>query len=162
MRNITLIATRARAMRKSMSPPEVLLWTRLRGRSPDKPTFRRQHPIGSIIVDFYCPSARLAVEVDGSSHWGDQALGRDEARDQWLWRQGVAVLRVPASEVFQDPGGVADGILRFADERRSARPAPLSVGSMPDWGCLPGRLPGATTPGRQSVEGSKPPEPLRT
>jgi very-short-patch-repair endonuclease len=129
MRNITLIATRARAMRKSMSPPEVLLWTRLRGRSPDKPTFRRQHPIGSIIVDFYCPSARLAVEVDGSSHWGDQALGRDEARDQWLWRQGVAVLRVPASEVFQDPGGVADGILRFADERRSARPAPSTTPS---------------------------------
>ena len=124
MRNITLIATRARAMRKSMSPPEVLLWTRLRGRNPDKPTFRRQHPIGSIIVDFYCPSARLAVEVDGSSHWDETSRDRDEARDHWLSRQGVAVLRVPASEVFRDPGRVADCVLRLADERRSAPPAP--------------------------------------
>ena len=74
MRSNTPIATRARAFRKSMSPPEVLLWTRLRGRSPDKPTFRRQHSIGSIIVDFYCPSAKLAqhllpeISVNFSSH----------------------------------------------------------------------------------------------
>ena len=124
MRHITLIAARARTLRKSMSPPEVLLWTHLRGRNPDKPTFRRQHPIGSIIVDFYCPSARLAVEVDGSSHWDEADRDRDEARDHWLRRQGVAVMRVPASDVFRDPGGVADGVLRLADERRSAPLAP--------------------------------------
>ena len=129
MREITLISTRARAMRKSMSPPEVMLWTHLRGRNPDKPTFRRQHPIGSIIVDFYCPSARLAVEVDGSSHWDEESHDRDEARDHWLRRQGVSVLRVSASEVFRDPGGVADSVLRLADERRSTPPAPSTAPS---------------------------------
>ena len=69
-----LITSRARALRKAMSGAEVILWTRLRGRGPDKPTFRRQHPFGSIILDFYCPSARLAVEVDGATHWDDEAL----------------------------------------------------------------------------------------
>ena len=130
MRHTTLIANRARAMRKAMSPPEVLLWIHLRGRSPDKPTFRRQHPIGSIIVDFYCPWAKLAVEVDGSTHWDEANRDRDEARDHWLRRQGVSVLRVPASEVFCDPSGVADGILRLADERRSAPPAPSTTPSL--------------------------------
>jgi very-short-patch-repair endonuclease len=65
----TLIADRARAMRRAMSEPEVMLWSRLRGRGPEKPTFRRQHPFGRVILDFYCPAARLAIEVDGRTHW---------------------------------------------------------------------------------------------
>jgi len=92
----TLITKRARALRKTMSEPEVMLWQRLRGRGPDKPTFRRQHPFGKIIVDFYCPAARLAVEVDGATHWDDEARAKDEARDRWLMKQGVHVHRVPA------------------------------------------------------------------
>ncbi len=80
MRHRTLIANRARAMRKTMSEPEVMLWSRLRGRGPDRPTFRRQHPVGSIVLDFYCPSARLAVEVDGAIHWEDAAQARGGGR----------------------------------------------------------------------------------
>ena len=85
MRN-RLITSRARALRKAMSGAEVILWTRLRGRSPDRPTFRRQHPFGSIILDFYCPSARLAVEVDGSTHWDDEARAKDmdELQDLYM------------------------------------------------------------------------------
>jgi len=101
-----------------MSEPEVMLWSRLRGRSSDRPTFRRQHPIGSFIVDFYCPSANLAVEVDGSTHWDEEARARDVARDGWLQRQGVTVLRIPASAIYRDLGAVTDGILRRALELR--------------------------------------------
>ena len=54
----TLITNRARALRKAMTSPEVRLWARLRGRGPQRPTFRRQHPLGSIILDFYCPSVK--------------------------------------------------------------------------------------------------------
>jgi very-short-patch-repair endonuclease len=64
-----------------MSAPEALLWSRLRRRNSDQPTFRRQHPFGSLILDFYCPSARLAVEVDGRTHWSDEERERDAARD---------------------------------------------------------------------------------
>ena len=100
----TLITNRARAMRKAMTEPEVMLWSRLRGRGSDKPTFRRQHPFGSIILDFYCPAARLAVEVDGSTHWDEAARRKDEARDHWLMGQGISVLRIPAAQVWQDLG----------------------------------------------------------
>jgi len=115
MRHRTLISNRARALRRTLSEPEVMLWSRLRGRCPERPTFRRQHPIGSIIVDFYCPAARLAVEVDGSTHWGDAAHEKDAARDRWLATQGVTVMRIAASSVYCDLGGVVDQILRQAD-----------------------------------------------
>jgi len=112
----TLITTRARALRKAMTEPEVMLWSRLRGRREDRPTFRRQHPFGSIILDFYCPSARLAIELDGATHWDEDARRRDAARDQWLARQGVTVLRVPAGWVYRDLGGVVDAILLKVEE----------------------------------------------
>jgi very-short-patch-repair endonuclease len=102
-------------MRKQMTEPEVMLWTRLRGRSPDKPTFRRQHPFGSIILDFYCPAARLAVEVDGATHWHDAAQAKDEARDRWLKSQGITVLRIPASDIYHDLSATADAVLLQAD-----------------------------------------------
>lgn len=114
----TLISNRARTLRKTMSEPEVMLWTRLRSRSEDKPTFRRQHPFGSIILDFYCPSARLAVEVDGNTHWTEEMRHRDAARDHWLGTQGVSVLRFPASMIYRDLTGVADAIFRRAEAER--------------------------------------------
>lgn len=88
-----------------------MLWSRLKGRGTDRPIFRRQVACGSIILDFYCPSARLAVEVDGRTHWDEAALARDEARDAWLARQGIAVVRVGAGEVYRNLSGVVDGIL---------------------------------------------------
>ena len=96
----TLISNRARAMRKAMTEPEVMLWSRLRGRGPDRPTFRRQHPFGSFILDFYCPAARLAIEVDGATHWDEAARAKDEARDRWLVSEGLRVSRIPASEII--------------------------------------------------------------
>ncbi len=108
-------------MRKAMTDPEVMLWSRLRGRGLDKPTFRRQHPFGSIVLDFYCPAARLAVEVDGSTHWDAAAQAKDEARDRWLIGQAVQVLRIPASTVYHDLGGVTDRVILQAEALIAAR-----------------------------------------
>lgn len=119
MQTRTLITNRARSLRKAMSPPEVMLWTRLRGRASDKPTFRRQHPMGSTIVDFYCPSARLVVEVDGSTHWDERSQRRDLARDQWLERQGVIVLRVDAASIYRDANAVVEAIVSKAQVLRA-------------------------------------------
>ena len=57
----------ARRLRRSLSPPEARLWGRLRARAPGTPVFRRQHPVGPYVLDFYCGKARLAVEIDGMS-----------------------------------------------------------------------------------------------
>jgi very-short-patch-repair endonuclease len=58
----------ARRLRRNLSAPEARLWNRLRERKPGTPVFRRQHPIGPYVLDFYCAEARVAVEIDGMSH----------------------------------------------------------------------------------------------
>jgi very-short-patch-repair endonuclease len=149
MQHRTLITTRARKLRKSMSEPEVMLWSRLRGRSPERPTFRRQHPFGSIILDFYCPSARLAVEVDGSTHWDDAARAKDEARDRWLATQGVNVLRFNAGEIYQDLSRVTGVILLRAEELRLRPTSPIAA-------AMAGGGPSAERSEEPMVEGASP------
>ncbi len=105
----------ARRLRRSLSPPEARLWNRLRRRAPDKPAFRRQHPIGPYVLDFYCAKARLAVEVDGLSHDLGERPQRDERRDAWLKAQGVTVIRFSAVDVMRRIDEVEDAIVRLAE-----------------------------------------------
>jgi very-short-patch-repair endonuclease len=93
-------ATHAREMRKNLTPPEARLWQALRGHRLNGLKFRRQHPIGPFIFDFYCVSARLAVEVDGSIHTPGDNPKRDDSRDAWLERHAVTVLRIEARHVL--------------------------------------------------------------
>src|ERR1700751_2833901 len=93
------IAAQAIRLRQKLSKPEALLWLRLRERTPGKPIFRRQHAIGPYILDFYCPKARLAIEVDGMSHDTGDRPRRDLQRDAWLKEHAVTVLRLSAAEV---------------------------------------------------------------
>ena len=107
---------RARRLRSELTLPETLLWTRLRTRD-DPPAFRRQHPIGRYVLDFYCAAARLCVEVDGAWHYAEGRPERDAARDAWLRAQGVQVLRIPASQVLDDPEAVAAWVREVARTR---------------------------------------------
>src|SRR5580658_11125907 len=90
----------ARNLRRKLSTPEARLWNRLRERLPGKPVFRRQHPIGPYVLDFYCAKANLAIEIDGVSHDMADRPRRDENRDAWLKKQGVTVVRIPAAELM--------------------------------------------------------------
>jgi very-short-patch-repair endonuclease len=96
----------ARQMRKNLTPPEARLWQALRRKGVSGLKFRRQHPIGPFILDFFCASARLAIEVDGVLHDCDDNPARDERRDLWLERHGLTVLRVPASAIRDNLEGV--------------------------------------------------------
>jgi len=93
-----------------MTPPEVMLWSRLRTRQPGGPRIRRQHPIGPYVADFYCADARLVIEIDGWNHNMGDAPERDVRRDAWMAEQGLTVVRYPAADVLTDLTGVADGI----------------------------------------------------
>jgi len=93
---------RAKALRRAMSLPEVLLWKAIKGGALDRLHFRKQHPIGPYILDFYCEAATLAIEVDGASHGAGDRPVRDERRDAWLAAQGIATLRLPASLILRD------------------------------------------------------------
>ena len=91
----------ARKLRRDMSYPEVLLWQALRGARTGV-RFRRQHPVGPYVIDFYSASARLCVEVDGESHDRSDRPARDAARDDFLRSSGYLLCRVPARDVLAD------------------------------------------------------------
>ncbi|MGH7247525.1 MAG: endonuclease domain-containing protein [Pseudomonadota bacterium] len=107
----------AQRLRRTLSVPEARLWSRLRGRAPGKPVFRRQHPIGPYVLDFYCAKARLAVEIDGVGHDMGDRPQRDIRRDAWLAARGLTVIRVAAGELPHRIDEAADAIVRMAAER---------------------------------------------
>ncbi|MFL9840339.1 DUF559 domain-containing protein [Sphingomonas sp. ST-64] len=107
---------RAKTLRKTMSLPEVLLWVALKKR-PAGFKFRKQHPSGPYVADFYCHQARMIVEVDGATHdFGDQPQ-RDERRDAWFVERGLDVMRIPARELLNDCDAVVRGVVARATER---------------------------------------------
>jgi len=112
-----LTVERARALRRRLSPPEARLWVRLRRRQLRGLKFRRQHPIGPYILDFYCPEARLAVEVDGQSHDHPDRIAHDRRRTAWLREQSIRVMRLAAESVRVHLDDVLDFIARTAGER---------------------------------------------
>jgi very-short-patch-repair endonuclease len=117
MRAPSRIVRAAKLQRRKLSVPEARLWSRLRARLPGQPIFRRQHPIGPYVLDFYCPKAHLAIEIDGISHdMGDQPQ-RDEQRDLWLKKHGITVMRLPAADLNRDIDEAADAIVRLAAEQ---------------------------------------------
>ncbi len=101
---------RARALRRDMTLPEGLLWQVLRDR-PGGFKFRRQHPVGRLIVDFYCPAAKLVIEVDGEAHRMGENPDRDVRRDRWLAEQELRVIRFGATDVMKDLESVVTAIL---------------------------------------------------
>ncbi len=122
------IVKRARQLRSEMTLPEMLLWKALRTR-PGGFKFRRQHPAGAYVLDFYCPAARLAIEVDGFGHNNAPAVARDARRSGFLRSQGVATLRVPAKVVMADIATVVARIVEVCEGRlrrgRDSLPVPL-------------------------------------
>lgn len=82
---------RARKLRKDATPQERKLWYEFLRNHPAR--FRRQQPLGFYIVDFYCPTARLVVELDGSGHYEPEQIEYDLKRDAYLCEQGMRVLR---------------------------------------------------------------------
>lgn len=102
---------RARQLRGQMTLPEVLLWQELRRQSQFR--FRRQHPLGPYVLDFYCAALKLCVEIDGIAHDLGGNPARDGTRDHWLREQGVKILRIPATEVLQSPTNTAEAVLSY-------------------------------------------------
>jgi len=100
----------ARDLRRKMSLPEVILWHWLRQR-PQGLKFRRQHPTGLYVLDFYCSDARLAIEIDGEAHSMGNRPQSDLARDEWLRAAGIETLRIPAGALLDDANAVLDWVI---------------------------------------------------
>ena len=110
------VVKRARKLRSEMTLPEGLLWRELRKR-PEGLKFRRQHPAGVYVLDFYCAAARLAIEVDGRAHDNAPAAERDARRSEYLRSQKVATVRVPAITVLNDVEAAVARIVEICSQR---------------------------------------------
>ncbi|ASM78748.1 cytosine methyltransferase [Vitreoscilla filiformis] len=110
--NLPVLRTFRKALRNNLTPAEAKLWTLLKGSQLAGRKFRRQHSVGPYILDFYCPSERLAVELDGAAHDSAEAQAYDRERDLFLEQFGIKVLRFENRLVFQQTEGVLMEIQR--------------------------------------------------
>ena len=109
--------SRARVLRRTLTPPEASLWVCLRRGGLGGLKFRRQHPLGPYVLDFYCAEARLAVEIDGAVHDHPDRMAHDRRRSAWLEARGLAVMRVTAKNVRVNLEGVLASIRAAAEDR---------------------------------------------
>jgi very-short-patch-repair endonuclease len=105
----------ARRLRQQLTPAEAQLWSALNRRQLMGLKFRCQHPVGRFIVDFYCPSCKLVIEVDGGIHTYQKIY--DEARTEQLQSFGYQVLRFTNEEVLNDLPTVLTCIIQAAGTR---------------------------------------------
>jgi very-short-patch-repair endonuclease len=116
----------ARSLRSESTPAESILWEALRGGRLDGLKFRRQHAVGRVVLDFYCASHRLVIELDGAVHEMPDQSERDLARTQWLEEHRCRVIRFRNDEVINDLSLVLERIRRTI--RDDVLPLPDSVG----------------------------------
>ena len=90
------------ALRSNLTPAEAELWSYLKDGQLSGRKFRRQHSIGNYILDFYCPSEKVAIELDGQVHQHIVAEQVDTERDKALLELGIKVIRLENKEVFQN------------------------------------------------------------
>lgn len=90
-----------RELRNNLTPAEAKLWSYLRSSQLEGRKFRRQHSVGGYILDFYCPSEKLAIELDGEVHNSEAAAEYDHERDLFLRETGIKVMRFENYIVFQ-------------------------------------------------------------
>ena len=113
----------ARRLRRDSTNVEMRLWQKLRNRQLGV-DFRRQHPAGSFVLDFYCPTLRLAVELDGGQHMEARHEARDQQRDRWLSERGVLVLRFWNFDITQNLKGVLEIIALKVGELQAQKTTP--------------------------------------
>lgn len=106
-----------RQLRRESTPCERILWKRLRNKQVLDLKFRQQHGYGAYVLDFYCPTIRLCIEVDGDTHDGDEAREHDRERTEFLNQQGITVIRFRNEEIEGDVENVVCKIKQFINNR---------------------------------------------
>jgi very-short-patch-repair endonuclease len=100
----------ARVQRQRATPSTQIMWEALRNRKLERTKFAREKIIGRYIVDFYCRSASLVLEIDGAVHDTPEAVQYDHARDAWFKAQRYRVLRIRNEEVLENLDAVLDSV----------------------------------------------------
>ncbi len=105
-------------LRSNMPQAEVILWSKLKGKGLGH-KFRRQYSIGKFVVDFYCPKLKLAIEVDGDSHYAGGAETRDRERQKIIESYDFTFLRFTNREIYENMEGVLSKIMQYIEKLTS-------------------------------------------
>ena len=106
----------SRQLRNNITDAERYLWTRIRMEQLKGCRFYRQKPVGDYIVDFFCPEAKLVIEIDGGQHFSDEMTGHDRIRDEYLSSRGLRVLRFANNDVLINIDEVVESIIENMEE----------------------------------------------
>jgi tRNA dimethylallyltransferase len=117
-----------RKLRNELTEAEKILWLHLRGRGFSGFKFRRQHSVGPFVVDFYCPQARLVIEIDGDSHFEPLAEQRDQTRQSFIESQDLRVIRFTNIDVQQNIESVLEAIREVLPATPSSHPTQPPLG----------------------------------
>ena len=108
--NLPRLAGFRRSLRKSLTPAEATFWNMVKNSRLEGRKFRRQHSVGNYILDFYCPSEKIAIELDGEGHFSGRAMQTDRSRRLYIESQGIRVIRFENNRIFEDADWVVDVI----------------------------------------------------
>jgi very-short-patch-repair endonuclease len=122
LKNDSALKQRRQELRRNQTDAEKAIWTHLKNRQFCSARFFRQYSIGPYILDFYCPSLKLAVELDGGQHLQRKSREYDAARTEYLKVHGIEVLRFWNNEVLSN----IDGVLARLAERVTPLCPPLT------------------------------------
>jgi very-short-patch-repair endonuclease len=114
---------KARGLRRNFTDVEMKVWQKLRNHQLGV-DFRRQHPAGHYVLDFYAPTVRLAVELDGGQHAQTATVAGDRLRTRWFEERGVTMLRFWNSDVVANLPGVLEVLAAKAAELQSSGMTP--------------------------------------
>ena len=112
LHNIKELKEIRKELRKNMTPAEIKFWTLAKNKQIAGIKFRRQHSINRYVVDFYCASEKLIIELDGESHRNAIREQSDLEKDETLRMLGYRVLRFSNSEVFHQTEYIIEQIKR--------------------------------------------------
>jgi very-short-patch-repair endonuclease len=116
--------SRARYLRKNATDCERILWRRLRNRNFAGHKFRRQYPIDPYILDFYSPSLKIAIELDGLGHADSLRRERDKTRTEFLIKHGITVIRFWNHQVREELDSVLRAIWFAIEDGSRGNPSP--------------------------------------
>ncbi len=110
LNNLPQLRTFRHDLRANLTPAEARLWLMLKNSQLEGRKFRRQHSFSGYVLDFYCSSEKLGIELDGEVHFNERAAQYDHERSLFLKYFGVRVLRFENKSVFEAPAWVLDRI----------------------------------------------------
>ena len=108
--NLPCLKSFRKKLRNNLTPAEAVLWRMLKDKKLDGKKFRRQHSIGKYVLDFYCPSEKLAIEFDGQGHFEGPQCQYDEKRDLFIKNYGIKILRFENKLIFESPEKILEKI----------------------------------------------------